>query len=289
MGQNNFAGGVPGNHTAGSGWGFFQGHRGCRGLMPENTVPAFLKALDLGITILELDVVITQDSQVLVSHEEFFNHEISTWPDGRPVTEAEEHSLNIYKMNYNEVRQFDVGKKTHPRFATQHKMAVHKPLLKEVFDSVAAYCKARQIAIPYYNIEIKSLPATDHLFHPRTDRFVGLVMAEIIAAGLEEKVILQSFDYRPLQYLHQHYPHIKLAALVEDYDKQPFEKQLELLGFTPTAYSPAYQLVTPLLVRQCKAKGVQLIPWTVNDPNDMRRLIEMGVDGIITDYPDRRP
>src|SRR5580765_2886505 len=98
-----------------------EGHRGCRGLMPENTIPAMLKAIDLGVTTLEMDIVITKDSQVIVSHEPFFNHEITTKPDGSFVTEGEEHSLNIYNMSYTETQQFDVGLKTHPRFPEQAK------------------------------------------------------------------------------------------------------------------------------------------------------------------------
>src|SRR4051812_10994337 len=93
-----------------------EGHRGCRGLMPENTIPAYLKAIDIGVTTLEMDAVITKDSQVVMSHEPFFNHEITTKPDGSYVTEAEEKSLNIYRMTYDEVKPYDVGMKSNPRF-----------------------------------------------------------------------------------------------------------------------------------------------------------------------------
>jgi glycerophosphoryl diester phosphodiesterase len=96
-----------------------QGHRGCRGLMPENTVPAMLNVLGMTVTTLEMDVVITKDKKVILSHEPFFNHEISTKPDGSYVTEAEEKSLNIYKMTYEEVKKYDVGMKPHPRFPQQ--------------------------------------------------------------------------------------------------------------------------------------------------------------------------
>ena len=101
-----------------------EGHRGCRGLMPENTIPAMYKAIDLGVTTLEMDAVITKDREVVVSHEPFFNHEITTKPDGTEVKESEERNLNIYHMTYEEVKQFDVGKKNHPRFPRQQKMAV---------------------------------------------------------------------------------------------------------------------------------------------------------------------
>src|SRR5688572_8669254 len=98
-----------------------EGHRGCRGLMPENSIPAMMKALEIGVSTLEMDAVITKDNQVILSHEPFFNHEITTKPNGEAVTEAEEKSLNIYRMTYSETQQYDVGLKPHPRFPNQQK------------------------------------------------------------------------------------------------------------------------------------------------------------------------
>src|SRR5688572_22072486 len=112
-----------------------QGHRGCRGLMPENTFQAMKEALDLGVTTLEMDIVFTKNMQPVLSHEPFFNHEITTKPDGTYVTEAEERSLNIYKMSYEEVKTYDVGLKPHPRYPHQKKLAACKPLLSDLLDS----------------------------------------------------------------------------------------------------------------------------------------------------------
>ena len=97
----------------------YQGHRGCRGLMPENTIPAFLKAIELHVTTLEIDVVITKDKQVIISHEPFFNHEITTKPDGSFIDEKDEQTYNIYKMTFAETKRYDVGLKPHPRFSQQ--------------------------------------------------------------------------------------------------------------------------------------------------------------------------
>src|SRR4249920_1281485 len=143
-----------------------QGHRGCRGLMPENTFPAMKTALDLGVTTLEMDVVITKDKKVVLSHEPFFNHEITTKPDGTYVTEPEEKSLNIYKMDYEEVKRYDVGMKPHPRFPQQQKIKVFKPLLSDLLDSVQHYMTTSKRPMPYFNIETKSAPSTDNLYHP---------------------------------------------------------------------------------------------------------------------------
>jgi glycerophosphoryl diester phosphodiesterase len=263
-----------------------QGHRGCRGLLPENTLPAMLKALDLGVTTLEMDAVITQDGEVILSHEPFFNHEISTKPDGSPVTESEEKGLNIYAMPYEKVRLFDVGLRPHPRFPQQQKLAAAKPLLRNVIDSVKRYCRQKNLPFPQWNIETKSTPFTDNLYHPTPDVFVEKLVAVIRQGGIEQHAIIQSFDFRTLQYLHKQYPAIKTAMLVEDDDKRTLEKQLAALGFTPTIYSPHYSLVTPEVVKKYRDKGMKIIPWTVNDAETMKKLIALRVDGMITDFPD---
>lgn len=262
-----------------------QGHRGCRGLMPENTIPAMLYALELGVTTLELDVVITKDKQVVVSHEPFFNHDITTKSNGAVVTVAEERGLNIFKMEYAQVKTYDVGLKPHPRFAQQKKIAAIKPLLRDLFDSVTVYMQSHNRPQPYFNIETKCLPIGDGLYHPKPDEFVELLMAAIKEKKLEERVIIQSFDFRTLQYLHQHYPKMKTAMLIEDDDKRGIEKQIEALGFQPTIYSPHYSLVNAELISYCRSKKIKVIPWTVNTKEEIEQLKKMGVDGIISDYP----
>src|SRR4029079_15930170 len=124
---------------------------GCRGLMPENTIPAFLKAVELGITTLEMDVVISKDSQVVVSHDPYFNHEITTKPNGDTINEAEEKDLKLYRMSYEEIRQYDVGIKPHPRFPLQQKIKAYKPLLSDVLDSVVMHITMLKRAPVYYN------------------------------------------------------------------------------------------------------------------------------------------
>jgi len=262
-----------------------EGHRGCRGLMPENTIPAYLKAIDLGVTTLEMDAVITKDAQVVMSHEPFFNHAITTKPDGSFVTEEEEKSLNIYKMTYEQVKMFDVGMKPNPKFPQQQKMHVAKPLLKDVIDSVESYTIQTRKGPVQYNIETKCSPSTDNIYHPTPDKIVELLIAVIKEKKIENRVIIQSFDIRSLQYLHQHYPSIKTSLLVDEGDKKNFALQLKDLGFIPAIYSPAYKLVTPLLVKQCHDTGIKIIPWTVNDKKEIERLKKLGVDGIISDYP----
>jgi glycerophosphoryl diester phosphodiesterase len=264
-----------------------QGHRGCRGLMPENTIPAMLKALDLGVTTLELDVVITKDNKVLVSHEPWFEAGITTKPDGSFIKPGEDMQYNIFQMNYEEIVKYDVGMKPHPRFPQQQKIKAIKPLLADLFDSVAENMKTRRRPFPYFNIETKCLPAGDGRFHPKPEEIVELLMAVIKEKQLEERVIIQSFDFRTLKYLHEKYPSIKTAMLIEDSDENDFDGQLTKLGYTPEYYSPNHTLVDDKLVKQCHDKGMKIIPWTVNDTKQFKKLKKLGIDGVITDYPDK--
>ena len=263
-----------------------EGHRGCRGLMPENTIPAMLRAIDLGVTTLEMDVVITADKKVILSHEPFFNHEITTRPGGGEVSAAEEKELNIYRMTYAETQRFDVGIKPHPRFPQQEKIKAIKPLLDDIIEDVEAYIRLKGVKPVFYNIETKSMPSTDSIFHPAPEEFVKLLMEVITEKRITDRVIIQSFDYRTLKIVHQQYPQIKTAALVEDFDKQSVQDLVKELGFVPTIYSPHYSLVNETRLRECHALQMKVIPWTVNDKTTFDKLKSMGVDGIITDYPD---
>ncbi|MDX2249901.1 MAG: glycerophosphodiester phosphodiesterase family protein [Bacteroidia bacterium] len=262
-----------------------QGHRGCRGLMPENTIPAFLRAIDLGVTTLEMDAVITQDSQVVLSHEPFFNHEISLKPNGEEISEAEEREHNIFTMTWEDVRLYDCGSKIHPRFPDQQKMMVSKPLLRDVIDAVETYAKGKGLPPLLYNIETKCQPATDNVFHPEPGVFAGLLMDVIIEKQITDRATIQSFDVRTLQIIRPQFPNQSLALLVEN-EETP-EWNLAQLGFTPTIYSPDFHLVDDRLMDFVREKGMKIIPWTLNENPDIQRMLDIGVDGIISDYPDR--
>lgn len=264
-----------------------QGHRGCRGLMPENTIPAMLHAMDLGVTTLELDVVISADGKVVVSHEPWMSSEIATKQDGTPVTHAEEKDLNLFRMNYIEIQKFDVGLKPHPRFPEQKKLNAVKPLLTVVIDSVMTYATKKGITAPRWNIETKCLPSGDNIYHPEPSVFVDLLLSVLREKKITSMVTIQSFDIRTLQYLHKIDPSVSVALLIEDNDTRTLNKQLDELGFVPSVYSPHYSLVNNELIQECHRQGIKVIPWTVNDAGKMKQLVKMGVDGFITDYPDR--
>jgi len=254
--------------------------------MPENTIPAMIRAIELGVTTLEMDVVITADNQVILSHEPFMSWEISTTPDGTLFTFSEEKKYNIYKMNYAEVQKWDVGSRPNPRFLRQEKMRVFKPLLADVIDSVESYIKLHNLPPVQYNIETKCQPSTDNIFHPEPLKFTNLMMQVILDKKIVEKVIIQSFDMRTLKIMHEKYPTVRTALLIEGYSKKTLEENCKSLGFVPTIYSPEQNLVNAEMVADCQKKGMKLIPWTVNDKANIDKLRNLGVDGIITDYPD---
>jgi len=254
--------------------------------MPENTIPAMLFALDLGVNTLEMDISFSKDGVPVLSHEPFFNHEITTKPGGGFISEKEARAFNLYRMDYDSIIKYDVGLKPHPRFPRQKKMAAIKPRLADLIDSVIQYMMTRKRKPVLYNIETKTLPAGDNIYHPAPGPFVEGLMKVINEKGIAEEVTIQSFDPRTLQYLHLHYPRIRTALLVESNNRNSFRKQISDLGFTPSIYSPDYSLVTAELIRNCHELGMKIIPWTVNEKKKIDELKSMGVDGVITDYPD---
>jgi len=262
-----------------------QGHRGARGLMPENTIPAMLEALRLGVTTLELDVVITADQQVLLSHEPWINADICLDASGQELSSSKGKQINLFALTYEEITAFDCGSKGNSRFPEQQKIPVHKPLLADVFQAVERYSKEHKRNPVQYNIEIKSSASGDEKQHPSPEIYAELVLAEIAKAGVQNRTIIQSFDPRPLQYLNTKNAPVKLALLVES--QTNFEAAIRDLGFVPTIYSPNYRLVNKKLMQYAAQIGMKVIPWTVNETDDMRRMLELQVDGIITDYPNR--
>jgi glycerophosphoryl diester phosphodiesterase len=253
--------------------------------MPENTVPAFEKAVELGCDWLEMDVVITADSQVLVSHEPWMNHLICRTPPGDSITEGSEHGFNIYHMSTSEVQRFDCGSATHPDFPDQENSAQPKPLLREVV--LAAEEKSMEVGAGGigYNIEIKSEPTLYGTFQPEPKRFVQLVLSQIDSLGLDDRCVIQSFDPAILEEVHRQNPDLSTSLLVENDDD--LATNLKRLSFKPDHYSPAFSMVDKKLVKELEVRDIALLVWTVNDKDDMRRMIKLGAKGIITDYPDR--
>ena len=257
----------------------WQGHRGCRGLMPENSLPAFLRAIEIPeVVTLELDLAVSKDKQLIVSHEPWFNPAICLQPNGDSIASKDAEKFLIYQYTADEIRGFDCGSLGNTRFPKQEKMKTFKPVFRDLVEQVRA--KRPDIR---WNIEIKSQPEWDGLRHPPVEEFVQMVVAEIRNLQLEKFVTIQSFDVRALNALHRQAPDFQVAYLIEN--AFSIESNLPKLDFVPNIYSPYYLLVDKKLVKACHSRDIKLVPWTVNDVKSMRRLIRLGVDGIITDYP----
>jgi glycerophosphoryl diester phosphodiesterase len=260
-----------------------QGHRGCRGLFPENSMPAFQHALEMGVTVLEMDVCLSADGQVYVSHEPYMNPLYASFPDGRPVTET---TINLYQKTYAEIKSFDVGSRGNKLFPEQAHVATYKPLLSEVLALGEAYARktGRQIE---YNIEIKSEPAEYGISQPATVKEFADKVWAVISAGISpSSLILQSFDFAVLQYWKTAILQGRISALVE---KESPEQMLADLGFVPAIFSSSHKYLTKAQIDFCHSKGMQVIPWTITTTAEMQQFSDWKVDGIITDYPNRAP
>ncbi|MBW2962272.1 glycerophosphodiester phosphodiesterase family protein [Mesonia aestuariivivens] len=261
-----------------------QGHRGDRGNFPENSIPAFISAVKKGVEVLEMDVVISKDNKVVVSHEPYMSSLYMLQPNGKSIKKEEEKDFNLYLMNYDEIREFDGGSKSNKKFLQQQKIKTHKPLLSEVIDTVENYIKINQLPAIKYNIELKSEVEEYNISQPLPEQFVALVINVLQNKQLENRVSLQSFDVNILEKINQIFPQFVLAYLVEEGN---FKDNTTLLSFKPDIYSPFHQLLsTQTIVNNIQQEGIKVIPWTVNTPEAIKKLIEFGVDGIISDYPE---
>ncbi len=261
-----------------------QGHRGARGLLPENTIPGFIRALELGVDTLEMDVVINAEGHVVVSHESWMSAAICSHPDGRPVEVAEQENLNIYTMDDTELASFDCGSRQHPGFPRQQTLKISKPLLADVFAAVQQFEESSSQPAVRFSIEIKSRPEFEGIYHPPVEDY-ALALYEVVKSfQLLDRTAIQSFDPRALEAIRRIDPEVATVWLIDN--EMSWADNLARLTFKPDIYSPDYRWVDLKLVKQLRERGIKLIAWTVNEADSMRQLISWGVDGFITDYPD---
>ncbi|MGI9176084.1 MAG: glycerophosphodiester phosphodiesterase family protein, partial [Rhodothermales bacterium] len=215
-------------------------------------------------------------------------------PSGEPVEEGSEQNYRIYEMTYDSVATFDCGSRGKARFPRPGAMPTSKPLLRDVIEASEAYAEEQGLPDVRYNIETKSSPDGDGVLHPDPETFTRLLYnvleetdpASSAGQAVRERATIQSFDPRTLQVAHRLDPSLSLALLVAEEQGGRLEEQLDALGFTPAIYSPDYHLVDADLVEAAHARGMLVIPWTVNTLDEMQQLQRLGVDGLITDYPD---
>ncbi len=284
-----------------------QAHRGGRGLAPENTLTAFANAMDIGVTTLELDIGVTQDGVVVVSHDRYLNPDIIRDASGAHLTER---GPLISALSLAELQRFDAGRiksgsNYEKAFPQQQSVDGERiPALKALFD-LAAKRGARDLR---FNIETKISPnaASDTL---PPGPFVRSLIAEIRTAGLTGRATIQSFDWRTLQIAQKEAPEI-IAVYLSSQQGAGDTVQAGKPGASPwlagfdvddyagsvartvkaaggTVWSPNYKDITEPLVRDAQSLGLKVVPWTVNDEADLARLLDWKVDGLITDYPDK--
>lgn len=256
-----------------------QGHRGCRGLLPENTLNAFQHAVELGVQTLEMDVVVSKDHKVVVSHEAYMNPSICLSAQGKPLSKKEGKALNFYKMDYASIKSYDCGLLQHPKFPEQKPTAAYKPLLADVFEVLKENTTIR------YNIELKFDRKKGSEYFPLDSTFADLVIDLLDLYSTSDRCTLQSFDTELLNIIHLKNQNITTAYLIDN--RKSLASNLQKLNYLPPILSPRYSLVNERLISQCHDQKMKVIPWTVNKVEDLRNLIHLGVDGIITDYPDR--
>ena len=242
----------------------------------------FVSTVKMGVRSLELDVVISKDGQVVVSHEPWMHYKFCSEPDGSRVRMKSQH--NLYKLDYTEIRKFDCGKKGNRDFPRQQPAPAHKPLLSEVIAALEQLTIQDSLSPIEYIIEIKSHDKTDDLFHPQPARYAQLLYNELKKFRINEKIIVKSFDVRPLQEMHELDPSLRIGLLVANLSS--VEKNVKKLGFTPYTYNPSHRIVKAKTVEQAHSMGMKVMVWTVNSEEEIREIGALGVDGIITDYPD---
>ena len=242
------------------------GHRGARAIYPENTIPGFTYAIEAGADALEMDLAVTKDNVLVVSHDPYINPEICMGPHPGAF---------IRNLTLAELREYDCGALKNPLFQKQQTVpGAHIPALEEVLGLASS-------GNFQFDIEIKSFPGQPE-WTPAPEVFASLLLEEIRASRLEARVVVLSFDFRVLRAMKRLAPEIRLAALWED-DARPFDAIARLAA--ADIASPEFKLVTAEQVRAAHAHTLAVVPWTANTAQDWHRLIDAGVDGIITDDP----
>ncbi len=241
-------------------------------------------ALEIGVDTLEMDVVVTRDEQVVVSHEPWFRSQICSNPQGARIPSWREREHNIYAMTYEEVARYRCGVFGDRRFPEQEHRSVQKPLLADVIAACEEYAGKLGRSAPFYSVEIKSRPRFDGRFHPPPAEYSRLLLDVFSSKDVIDRAIVQSFDVRSLRATRTQDESIPLALLVDN--RRGYRWNVGRLGFLPELYSPNHTRMTKDDIERAHQDLAAVIPWTVNDPCRMRTLLEMGINGFITDYPD---
>ena len=262
----------------------YEGHRGARGLYPENSIGAMKVAIDLpAVTTLEMDCHITKDKKVVVFHDDYLNPKFVTYADGKEL-EGKDNKGLVYDYTYNQLQAFDLGIKGNLDFPQQKKTSTKIDLLEDLVAKSEKYAAAKGKKM-FYNIETKSSEKKDNKAHPEPKEFSDLLLKVVFDKGIDKRTVIQSFDKRTIQYINKQYPTIRTSFLIDAKKTKTPQQLVDELGFKPFIISPNYKIVTKQFVDDAHKLGIKIIPWTVNTKEEIEALKVLKVDGIISDYP----
>lgn len=274
-----------------------QGHRGARGLFPENTLEGFRATLGIGVATFELDVALARDGVAMVHHDPALNPDIARGPDGRWLDAPTPllHELTTEALSRYDVGRLRPGSDYAARYPEQQ--PIDGARIPRLADVLLIDPEVR------FNLEMKSDPRQPGRTAGAED-LADAVMAEVDAAGVLARAIVESFDWRGPRHLRRTRPDVRLAWLTtpdtveqaavwwdgphpSDFGGSvPRAVAAEAMGATAPVWAPDHTWVDPEQIEEAHALGLEVIPWTVNEPTRMRRLIDWGIDGLITDRPD---
>ncbi len=259
-------------------WG---GHRGAAGLYPENTIEGMKRALQYpDITILEMDIAISKDLEVIISHDPWINSAICLDPNGETIVGK---GFNLFQLNFDEISKFDCGSKYYNRFPDQVKVTEHKPRLADLIFEIERDTKFSG----KYFIDLKwSVKNYDKGYYPNIDEYLKLILKVIDQSGVPRKrFIFGSLDWQTLKMIHQIAPDLTLVAS----SVLPLSPDtlIKRLGFKPEIFFPFHLTLTKNCIKKFHDKGIKVYAWTVDTRKSMKSLIDKNIDGILTNYPNK--
>jgi glycerophosphoryl diester phosphodiesterase len=253
------------------------GHRGCGGLMPENTIGGFIAAVKSGARVLHLNIACTADNKIVVATQPYISSEKFLNVDGSPVTEAK----NICDLTFEQLRSYDCGLKFNNDFPYRKLIPSSVPLLEEVITRVEKFTLWNNLKPVSYCIEFSTSHEKDDLLYPRTEPFVLSVFDIVRLKGISRRCTILSADERPLKLINYLDEKITIALIPDSDSTDNMNSDLDF-----HIYSPDYRKVNSILINEVHNAGMLIIPSVVNDILDMNEMLQLGADGIITDYPD---
>ena len=255
------------------------GHRGCRGILPENTILGFNKALELGADGIEWDVIVNKDNQLIISHEPYPDASYCLDSSGNEITKKTEKEVNFHELSTAEIQSFDCGSKGNSKFPDQEKIKSIKPTVQDAFREINLSSKT-------ILFEIKSETKDYGISQPYPKEYAEIIVKEISSFASKEQIIFMSFDAEILNELHQSLPNFRFVYLTY-LPLKSINSFVDEVKFKPYALGMYHHTIKKRDVKKANENGIKIFAWTVNEVKQYEKLVRYGVSGIITDYPNK--